>query len=104
MRMPKNCFKVLNNNLPLKNIHLFIYINNQLFYLQRWGYLLNQNLIKFNITFHDGTVEGIEEKMVSEFPIIKEYGWNILRPFDSNSTGLIPFMVDKPKNGITLRK
>jgi len=42
--------------------------------------------------------------MIFEFPIIRECGWTILRPAEQNSTELIPFMKDKPKNGIILRK
>ena len=75
-----------------------------MFCLQRWGYLLENKLVKFDITFTDGTTEGIEQKMASVFPIIRECGWKFLRPVDSNPTQLIPFMVEMPKNGITLRK
>jgi len=42
--------------------------------------------------------------MLLEFPIIGEYGWKILRPVNQTSTDLIPFMLQSPKNGTTLRR
>jgi hypothetical protein len=49
-------------------------------------------------------MEGIEQKMMSEFPVIRESGWRILRPVNQNSTDLIPFMAEEPKNGKILRR
>ena len=38
-----------------------------------------QNLIKLNITLYNGSIEGIDQKMMAEFPVISESGWRFLR-------------------------
>jgi hypothetical protein len=61
-------------------------------------------LIKLNITFYNGSIEGVQQKMTDEFPIIRECGWRFLRPKSQNSTELIPYEEQKPKSGQVLRE
>ncbi|RIA86678.1 hypothetical protein C1645_828904 [Glomus cerebriforme] len=67
-------------------------------------------LIKLNVTFYCGSTDGIERKIMDEFPVISECGWRILRPKSQNSTELVPYEEHKPKDGtllgdaITIRK
>ncbi|GES79129.1 hypothetical protein GLOIN_2v1837680 [Rhizophagus clarus] len=68
-----------------------------------WNYLKNIGLIKENVIFYDGTTEGIENKMISEFPVIRECGWQFLRPMSAHSSDLIPFKINEIKNGQTMR-
>jgi len=42
--------------------------------------------------------------MMAEFPVIKDCGWQFLKPEGQNSTELIPYEVQKPKNGFVLKE
>ena len=60
-----------------------------------------QDLIKFNVTLYNGSIEGIDQKMIVEFPIIRECGWQFLRPKSKNSTELILYEMQRLKNGVS---
>ncbi|PKY50566.1 hypothetical protein RhiirA4_467111 [Rhizophagus irregularis] len=90
----------------LKEVIMVPYIvNNKTIYKgsEMWNKLLDKNLIKLNITFYNGSIEGVQQKMTDEFPIIRECGWRFLRPKSQNSTELIPYEEQKPKSGQVLR-
>ncbi|CAB4430793.1 unnamed protein product [Rhizophagus irregularis] len=91
----------------LKEVIMMPYIeNNRIFSKgsKMWNELLSRGLIKLNVILYDGTVEGIEKKMIVEFPVIRDCGWQFLKPVGQNLTGLVPYEVQKPKNGLILRE
>jgi hypothetical protein len=42
--------------------------------------------------------------MISVFPILKDSGWQFLRPKTIHSKELVPFSINEQKNGLILRK
>ncbi|GES99680.1 G2/M phase-specific E3 ubiquitin-protein ligase-like [Rhizophagus clarus] len=76
----------INNNKIVK-LHSF-----------QWSDLQFHELIK-QITFKDDSFTEINRMLVKEFPKIKECGWRILRPIDTHSNNLIPFIFDGPITG-----
>ena len=63
-----------------------------------------QDLIKLNVILYNGSIEGIDQKMMAEFPVIRECGWKLLRPKSKNSTELVPYDEQRPKDGQVLRE
>ena len=87
------------------NKKIIIYkCNIYLFFFIRWNIFKDQGLIKENIIFYNDTIEGIENKMISEFSIIRECGWRFLKVKSIHSTELVPFKENEPKNGQIMRE
>ena len=84
-------------------MHIYKYILTSFFNLQRWS-ILSARFIKCKVEFDDDTVEGVERKMISLFPDIRQCGWRILRPITKHSTDLIPSMEQEPKNRQTIKR
>ncbi len=42
--------------------------------------------------------------MITEFPVIKDCGWQFLKPESQNLTELVPYEVQRPKDGHILKE